>query len=54
MTVREVKQEGVVCAWFDTQNVEHEVEFKPEMLTKQVSQPERPRRGSPYDWMRKA
>ncbi len=54
MTVRELKPEAVVCAWFDAHNVEHEDAFKPEMLIKPVSRPEPSRRGSPYDWMRQA
>jgi len=56
MTVREAKPESVACAWFDAQNMEHEAEFKPEMLMKPVPQPASSRRGirSPYSWMRQA
>ncbi len=38
MTVREVTPEGVVCMWFDKQDMDHEAEFTGETLVKPVQQ----------------
>jgi uncharacterized protein YodC (DUF2158 family) len=39
MTVREVKEDTVVCNWFDAASVCHEEEFKSEVL-RQAEKPE--------------